>query len=164
MNENINRNCTQKLTKKTPNQTKPKSANDKRKILEINQIYTKFLYTFKPQRCKDKSKVLSRYLFSILTIRIRVGYMRARFHLSNTVLVPLGIFRKKIYSCFNSNVNGGCVTTKTDRFSNICRSTCPIWTNHCTQSCFETTVIQTVIDLVLYFQILSSASRAHTRI
>lgn len=100
------------------------SGEKKHIVKSAEKIILKWtvLYTSLPQRWWY-GKVLNRNLFPILTIGIAVGYARAFPHLTQCWCC----FRK-IYSCF-SRIECGwwlCVTTKTDRFSNICLSTCPI--------------------------------------
>ena len=111
------------------------------KLFRYKLNYKEFSLKIKLARRKDVGgKVLSRYFVFVShfdNCHRRSWIICARVFTSNTVLVPLGIFRK-IYSCFQCRTHihlyicGWCValcmTTKTDRFSNICSSTCPIIT------------------------------------
>lgn len=125
----INRNCARK-TKFAKKPTREK-FKQKKKNLEINRIQNSFVYV--SLTAEMVAKCWAGICFPFWQLAFGVGIC-ARVSTFNTVLVPLWYFPEdlQLFSQYPHLKTGGCVTTKTDRFSNICLSTCPIITKRYT--------------------------------
>lgn len=146
MSENINRNCAHKKAYKRKVQAE--------KIKSWNKPNSKqFCIRFANRR--DGSIVLSRYLFSILTIGIQSWNICARVSTFNTVLVTLWYFSGRSTAVLSFEMWMVVVWRQKPTDFQIFVYPLVRLLPTVAQSCFETTTVQTFIDSVLIIKCIA---------